>query len=57
MTKKIFKVSVELYELLLTARKDGRSGRAESTDLLSIRDIIEIARSRRSDISPGVTLA
>jgi hypothetical protein len=49
--KKIFKVFIELYELLFTARKDDRSGRVVSTGSLKIDDLIEIAVSRRSDIN------
>jgi hypothetical protein len=56
MSKK-FKVFVELYELFITARKDDRSGRVVSTGTLTIQDIIEIAKSRRSDISPELMLA
>jgi hypothetical protein len=47
----LFKVLVELYELLLTARKDDRSGRVVSTGSLRIDDLIAIAVSRRSDIN------
>jgi ribosomal protein L11 len=54
---KIFKVFVELYDLVITTRKDDRSGRVVSTGTLSIADIIEIAKTRRSDISPEVMLA
>jgi hypothetical protein len=48
---KIFKIFVELYELLLTARKDDRSGRVVSTGSLKVDDLITIAVTRRSDIS------
>jgi hypothetical protein len=48
---KLFKVFVELYELLLTARKDDRSGRVVSTGSLKIDDLIAIAVTRRSDIN------
>jgi hypothetical protein len=48
---KIFKVFVELYELLFTARKDDRSGRVVSTGSLKIDDLIAIAVTRRSDIN------
>jgi hypothetical protein len=51
------KVIVELYDTIMTARKDDRYGRVVSTGSLSINDIIEIARIRRSDISPEVMLA
>ena len=48
---KLFKIFVELYELLLTARKDDRSGRVVSTGSLKIDDLIAIAVTRRSDIN------
>jgi hypothetical protein len=48
---KIFKIFVELYELLFTARKDDRSGRVVSTGSLKIDDLIAIAINRRSDIN------
>jgi hypothetical protein len=48
---KIFKVLVELYELLLTARKNDRSGRVKSTGSLKVDDLIDIAVTRRSDIN------
>jgi hypothetical protein len=48
---KLFKVFVELYDLLLTAQKDDRSGRVVSTGSLKIDDLIQIAVSRRSDIN------
>jgi hypothetical protein len=48
---KLFKVFVELYELLITARKDDRSGRVTSTGTLKIDDLIAIAVTRRSDIN------
>ena len=48
---KIFKIFVELYELLLTARKDDRSGRVVSTGSLKIDDLIAVAVNRRSDIN------
>jgi hypothetical protein len=50
MAKK-FKVLIELYELLFTARKDDRSGRVISTGSLKIDDLIAIAVTRRSDIN------
>jgi hypothetical protein len=52
---KLFKIIVELYELLITARKDDRSGRAISTGSLKIDDLTAIAASRRTDLNP-VTL-
>jgi hypothetical protein len=48
---KIFKVFVELYELLFTARKDDRSGRVKSTGTRKVDDLIEIAVARRTDIN------
>jgi hypothetical protein len=48
---KIFKIFVELYELLLTARKNDRSGRVVSTGSLKVDDLIAIAVTRRSDIN------
>jgi hypothetical protein len=48
---KIFKVFVELYDLLFTARRDDRSGRVASTGSLKIDDLIAIAVTRRSDIN------
>lgn len=52
MTKKIFKIIVELYELLFTARKDDRMGRVLSTGSLKIDDLIDIVVSRGTDINP-----
>jgi hypothetical protein len=54
---KLFKVFVELYELLLTARKDDRSGRVVSTGSLKIDDLIAIAVTRRSDINAATMKA
>ena len=54
---KLFKVLVELYELLLTARKDDRSGRVVSTGSLKIDDLIKVAVSRRSDINAATMKA
>jgi hypothetical protein len=48
---KLFKVIVELYELLITSRKDDRSGRVVSTGSLKVDDLIAIAVTRRSDIN------
>ncbi|MDR1221797.1 MAG: hypothetical protein LBL07_02810 [Tannerella sp.] len=48
---KIFKVLVELYELLLTVRKNDHSGRVKFTGSLKVDDLIEIAVTRRSDIN------
>jgi hypothetical protein len=52
---KVFKVIVELYDLLFTSRKDDRFGRVVSTGSLKIDDLIAIAVTRRTDLSP-VTL-
>jgi hypothetical protein len=57
MAKKLFKVLIELYELVITQRKDDRIGRIVSTGSLKIDDLIEIAKSRRSDISPQLMRA
>jgi hypothetical protein len=48
---KLYKVLVELYELLFTARKNDRSGRVVSTGTRKIDDLIGIAVTRRSDIN------
>ncbi|MDR1583730.1 MAG: DUF4469 domain-containing protein [Prevotellaceae bacterium] len=56
MSKRIFKVFVELYELVFTSRKD-RIGRVVSTGSMKIDDLIAIAVSRRSDISPQLMRA
>jgi hypothetical protein len=53
--KKIWKVIVELYDLLITARKDDRYGRVVSTGSLKVDDLIEIAVTRRTDLN-AVTL-
>ncbi|MDR2119444.1 MAG: DUF4469 domain-containing protein [Tannerella sp.] len=52
---KIFKVIVELYDLLITARKDDRCGRVVFTGSLKVDDLIAIAVTRRTDIN-AVTL-
>jgi hypothetical protein len=49
---KIFKVFVELYDWMVSARKDDRIGRVMSTGSLKIDDLIAIAVTRRTDISP-----
>jgi hypothetical protein len=54
---KLFKIIVELYDLLITARKDDRSGRVVSTGSLKIDDIIAIAVTRRSDINAATMKA
>jgi hypothetical protein len=46
---KTFKIFVELYDLLITARKDDRSGRVASTGSLKADDLIAI--TRRSDVN------
>ncbi|MDR2764609.1 MAG: DUF4469 domain-containing protein [Tannerella sp.] len=52
---KLFKVIVELYELLITARKDDRFGRVLFTGSLKIDDLIALAVARRTDLN-AVTL-
>jgi hypothetical protein len=54
---KTFKVTVELYDLLITARKDDRFGRVVSTGSLKIDDLIAIAVARRSDINAATMKA
>jgi hypothetical protein len=56
MAKKI-KVFVELYDLLLTARKDDRFGRVVSSGSLKVDDLIAIAVTRRSDINAATMKA
>ncbi|MDR0668142.1 MAG: DUF4469 domain-containing protein [Prevotellaceae bacterium] len=48
---KIFKVFIELYALLFTARRDDRWGRVVPTGSLNVDDLIAIAVTRRSDIN------
>ncbi|MDR1594946.1 MAG: DUF4469 domain-containing protein [Prevotellaceae bacterium] len=55
MSKK-FKVLIELYDLVLTPRKDDRTGRVVSTGSVKIDDLIAIA-AKRSDISPELMKA
>jgi hypothetical protein len=57
MSKKIFKVLIELYDLVFTSRKDDRIGRVITTGTVKISDLIELAQSRRSDISPQIMRA
>jgi hypothetical protein len=57
MAKKIFKVLIELYDLVFTSRKDDRIGRVITTGTLKIDDLIAIAVLRRSDISPQLMRA
>ena len=52
---KVFKIIVELYELLITGRKDDRIGRVVSIGSLKIDDLIRAAVARRTDLNP-VTL-
>jgi hypothetical protein len=52
-----FKVNAELYELPLTARKDDRFARIVSTGTLKIDDLIRIAVTRRTDLSPATMKA
>jgi hypothetical protein len=54
---KRFKALVELYDLVFTPRKDDRIGRIVSTGSVKIDDLIAIAVSRRSDISPQLMKA
>jgi hypothetical protein len=54
---KLFKVFVELYELLLTGRKGDRSGRVVSAGSLKVDDLIAIAITRRSDINAATMKA
>jgi hypothetical protein len=54
---KLFKLLVELYELLLTSRKDDRMGRIVSTGSLKVDDLISIAVTRRSDINSSTMRA
>jgi hypothetical protein len=54
---KIFKVIVELYDLLITARKDDRFGRVVSTGSLKIDDLIGIAVTRRTDLNAATLKA
>ncbi|MDR1675872.1 MAG: DUF4469 domain-containing protein [Tannerella sp.] len=49
------KVNIELYDLLITSRKDDRSGRVVSTGSQKIDDLIAIAVERRTDLN-AVTL-
>jgi hypothetical protein len=51
------KINVELYDLLLTARKDDRFGRVVSTGSLKIDDLIAKAVARRSDINAATMKA
>jgi hypothetical protein len=52
---KVFKIIVELYELLITGRKDDRIGRVVSIGSLKVDDLIHVAVTRRTDLNP-VTL-
>jgi hypothetical protein len=54
---KTFKVNAELYDLPLTARKDDRFARIVSTGTLKIDDLIRIAVTRRTDLSPATMKA
>jgi hypothetical protein len=54
---KVFKIIVKLYGLLITARKDDRSGRVVSTGSPKIDDLIAIAVTRRSDINAATMKA
>jgi hypothetical protein len=48
-------VTVELYDLTITERKDDRFGRVVTTKSLNENDLINIAVSRRTDLS-GTTM-
>lgn len=50
-------VIVELYDLLLTDRKDDRFGRVVTTKSLNEDDLIQIAVSRRSDLNSSTMMA
>ena len=50
-------VTVELYDLILTARKDDRFGRVVSSKSLTEDDLIDIAVSRRTDLNPATVKA
>lgn len=54
---KIFKLFVELYELLLTTRKDDFMGRVSSTGSFKVDDVISIAVSRRTDLNAATLKA
>jgi hypothetical protein len=54
---KIFKIFVELYDLVITGRKDDRSGRVVSAGSMKIDGLVEIASKRRTDISPAIMKA
>jgi hypothetical protein len=49
---KLFKIIVELYELVITTRKNDRYGRVVSMGSLKPDDLIALAVSRRTDLSP-----
>ena len=46
-------VMVELFDLVLTERKDDRFGRVVTSKSLSIDDLVNIAVSRRTDLNPS----
>lgn len=46
-------VIVELYDLIITERKDDRFGRVVTTKSLNENDLINIAVSRRTDLNPS----
>ncbi|MDR1347563.1 MAG: hypothetical protein LBJ63_03910, partial [Prevotellaceae bacterium] len=45
-------VIVELYDLTITERKDDRFGRVVTSKSLNEDDLIKMAVSRRTDLSP-----
>jgi hypothetical protein len=49
--KKVWKVIVELYDLLLTKRKDDRFGRVVSTGSLKKDELIAVAVKQRTDLN------
>jgi hypothetical protein len=54
---KLFKIIVELYELVITTRKNDRYGRVVSMGSLKPDDLIALAVSRRTDLSPELIKA
>jgi hypothetical protein len=55
--KKIYKTIVELYDLMISSRKDDHYGRVVSTGSLTVDDLIEIAVSRRTDLNAATLKA
>ena len=54
---KLFKIIVELYDLVITKRKDDRYGRVVSMGSLKADDLIALAVARRTDLSPELIRA